>query len=280
MMHLVRFEWIKTFTRWRTYIGFIAFGLIIPLIVAGLKLGGKESFERHLLSRLRNDFLIGGNPLNGWFFGFVFMGALWVHIPIVLTIVAGDQIAGEGNGGTLRFLLAHAVSRTRIIVAKFIVTLAYTAITILFIGGLTLGLSLWAFGTGDLLLVRHTGLLVIPEAQLPHHFLLAYGLATLAMFVVSSLYFIFSALTDNSIGPIIATMAVIIVSIIIMSLPFDLFQAIRPYLFVNYFDAWVKVFDDPVPWEAIRRDVAILTGFLAAFFLAATVYFSRKDILS
>jgi ABC-2 type transport system permease protein len=279
MMHLVWFELVKTFTRWRTYIGFIAFGLIVPLIVTGLKMGGRQSFERHLLSLLQNDFIVGGNVLNGWFFGFFFMGALWVHIPIVLTIVAGDQIAGEGNAGTFRFLLTHAVSRTKIIAAKFIVTLIYTAVMVLFIGGLTLGLSLWAFGSGDLLIIRQ-GILVIPEELLPYHFLIAYGLATLAMFVVSTLCFLFSALTDNSIGPIIATMAVIIVSILIITLPFDLFQTIRPYLFVNYFDAWQKVFDDPIPWGVIRTNAAILAGFMGAFFLAALIYFTRKDILS
>lgn len=279
MIRLIWFELVKTFTRWRTYIGFIAFGIIVPMIVTGLKLGGQASFERNLLSLLRNDFIIGGNVLNGWFFGFFFMGALWVHVPVVLTIVAGDQIAGEGNAGTFRFLLTHSVSRTRIIVAKYIVTLIYTAVIVLFIGGLTIGLSLWAFGSGDLLVIRR-GILVLQEARLPYLFLMAYGLATLAMFVVSSLCFLFSAFTDNSIGPIIATMAVIIVSIIIISLPFDLFQAVRPYLFVNYFDAWQKVFDDPVPWNIIRTDIAILTGFMLAFFLTAAVYFSRKDILS
>lgn len=279
MLRLIRFELIKTFTRWRTYIGFIAFGLIVPLVVTGLKLGGQSAFERNVFSLLQHDFIIGGNVLNGWFFGFFFMGALWVHVPIVLTIVAGDQIAGEGNAGTFRFLLTHAVSRTRIIVAKFIVTLIYTAVMVFFIGSLTLGLSLWAFGSGDLLIIRR-GILVIPEAQVPYHFVLAYGLATLAMFVVSSLCFLFSALTDNSIGPIIATMAVIIVSIIIITLPFDLFQAIRPYLFVHYFDAWQKVFDDPIPWNVIRTNIMILTGFMTLFFLIAIVYFSRKDILS
>src|SRR5512137_2391973 len=185
MLRLIRFELIKTFTRWRTYIGFIAFGLIVPLVVTGLKLGGQSAFERNVFSLLQKDFIIGVNVLNGWFFGFFFMGALWVHILIVLTIVAGVQIAVEGNAGTFRFLLTHAVSRTRIITAKFIVTLIYTAVMVLFICGLTLGLSLAAFGSGDLLIMRR-GILVIPEPQLPWHFLIAYGLATLAMFVVSS----------------------------------------------------------------------------------------------
>jgi len=279
MIRLIWFELVKTFTRWRTYIGFIAFGIIVPMVVLGLKLGGEKSFERNLLALLQSDFIISGNVLNGWFFGFFFMGALWVHVPIVLTIVAGDQIAGEGNAGTFRSLLPHAVSRTKIIISKFIVTLIYTAIMVFFIGGLTLGLSLWVFGSGDLLIIRR-GILVIPEAWLPYHFLIAYGLATLAMCVVSSLCFLFSSLTDNSIGPIIATMAVIIVSIIIITLPFAMFQTIRPYLFVNYFDAWYKVFDDPIPWDVIRRNITILTGFIVLFFLMSVAYFSRKDILS
>jgi ABC-2 type transport system permease protein len=279
MMRLVFYELLKTFSHWRTYIGFIAFGVIVPLVVAGLKLGGQHSFQRRLLTLLQNDFLIGGNVLNGWFFGLFFMGALWVHVPIVLTIVAGDQLAGEGSAGTFRFLLTHAVSRLRIVTAKFIVTLIYTALIVLFIGGLTLGLSLWAFGSGDLLVIRR-GILVIPESSLPGHFLMAYGLATLAMFVVSSLCFLFSALTDNPIGPIIATMAVIIISLVIMSLPFDLFQAIRPFLFVNYFDAWQKVFDDPIPWDVIRQHIGIMVAFLAAFAATAMAVFARKDILS
>ena len=279
MMRLVAFECVKTFTRWRTYIGFAAFGIIVPLVVLGLRLGGQRAFERNVLSLLQQDFLLGGNILNGWFFGFFFLGALWIHVPIVLTLVAGDQVAGEAAAGTFRFLLSRSVSRTRILAAKYVVTLLYTALTVLFIGGLTLGLSLLAFGGGDLLVIRR-GILVLPEAALPFHFFAAYGLATLAMFVVSSLCFLFSTLTDNSIGPIVATMAVIIVSLLIVNLPFDVFQPLRPYLFLYYFDAWQMVFDDPIPWDRIGRNVLVLASFALGFFLAALGRFARKDILS
>jgi ABC-2 type transport system permease protein len=275
---LVWFEAVKTFTKLRTYIGFLAFGVLVPLVVAGLRMGGQRAFERNLLAPLEQDFIIGGNVLSGWFFGFFFLGALWVHVPIVLTLVAGDQIAGEGNAGTFRFLLTRAVSRTRIITAKFLVTLLYTALMVLFIGTLTLG-SPWPFSAeetsgGE---AGNHG----PSGSGPAgHFLLAWGLAILSMFVVSALCFLFSAFTDNSIGPIVATMAVIIISLIIITLPFDLFQAIRPWLFVNYFDTWQKVFADPVPWDEIMRNVWILLGFTALFFSATLAWFSRKDILS
>ena len=39
MTRLVWFELVKTFTRWRTYIGFIAFGLIVPLDRGGAQDG-------------------------------------------------------------------------------------------------------------------------------------------------------------------------------------------------------------------------------------------------
>ncbi len=279
MGRLVWFEAVKTFTRLRTYIGFLAFGILVPLVVAGLRMGGQRAFERNLLAALEQDFIVGGNVLNGWFFGFFFLGALWVHVPIVLALVAGDQIAGEGDAGTFRFLLTRAVSRNRIIAAKFLVTMIYTALMVLFIGMLTLGLSLAVFGGGDLLIVKR-GLVVLPEAALPALFLLAWGLAILSMFVVSSLSFLFSAFTDNSIGPIVATMAVIIISLIVITLPFDLFQAIRPWLFVNYLDTWQKVFDDPVPWGEIGRRVWILLGFTVLFFSMTLAWFNRKDILS
>jgi ABC-2 type transport system permease protein len=279
MFRLIQYELIKTFTRLRTYIGFIAFGIIVPLVIIGIHIGGGKSFEHEILEFMRADFIIGGNILNGWFISFFFMSVLWVHVPIVLTIVAGDQLAGEGNAGTFRFLLTRSISRTKIITVKFIVTLIYTAMIVLFIGGLTLALSLASFGSGDLLVIKR-GILVLPESDLPYHFILAYGLATLSMFVVSSLAFLFSAFTDNSIGPIIATMAVIIISLVIITLPFSFFQSIRPYLFVNYFDAWQKVFDDPIPWGVILKNILILVGFIFGFFLVTLAYFNKKDILS
>ena len=76
-----------------------------------------------------------------------------------------------------------------------------TVFSIPMMSGATLGVT-----TGDLLIIRQ-GILVIPEERLPYHFLIAYGLATLAMFVVSTLCFLFSALTDNSIGHFIRNKA-------------------------------------------------------------------------
>lgn len=46
MMRLVWFELVKTLPAGEPISVFVAFGLIVPLIVTGLKMGGQHSFER------------------------------------------------------------------------------------------------------------------------------------------------------------------------------------------------------------------------------------------
>ena len=41
-----------------------------------------------------------------------------LFLPVAVAVVAGDSIAGEASAGTLRYLLARPVGRTRLLVAK------------------------------------------------------------------------------------------------------------------------------------------------------------------
>ena len=41
------------------------------------------------------------------------MNSLWIHIPFLISLVAGDQLAGEGTAGTYRILLIRPPSRRR-----------------------------------------------------------------------------------------------------------------------------------------------------------------------
>ena len=43
-----------------------------------------------------------------------------LFLPIAVAVVAGDSIAGEAQAGTLRYLLARPVGRTRLLVAKLV----------------------------------------------------------------------------------------------------------------------------------------------------------------
>jgi ABC-type transport system involved in multi-copper enzyme maturation permease subunit len=105
-------------------------------------------------------------------------------------------------------------------------------------------------------------------------------LATWAMWTVASLAFFLSTLAENSLGPVIGTMAIVIACLIISKTPFQFFKEIRPFLFTTYVDGWLKAFQEPIPWNEIITSSFVLAIYLLGFFLLSLVVFNRKDILS
>jgi ABC-2 type transport system permease protein len=279
MINLIYYELFKTYAKWRTYIGFIVVVVLIPLVMWAMKVEGGR-FIQFQMRTLQNDFFITGNLFNGWIIAQLIMNSLWVHVPFLITLVAGDQLAGEATAGTFRLILIRPVSRTRILNSKFITTLLYTTSIVLTIALLSVGLGLLIFGSGDLLAIDRDTLTILPESEMWSRFALAYGLAILSMWVVASLAFLFSSFVENAIGPIIATMAVIIALLIISNLPVESFEPIKPYLFTTYENVWQQAFKNPLDWARIAKSCSVLAGYSAGFWLITLFVFRRKDILS
>jgi ABC-2 type transport system permease protein len=272
-MNLFRVELLKTYVKWRSYIAFIAISVVVPLVMIAMKLQG-DAMVKTLARNLPQDILPGGNILNGYFVTYFVLNALWIHVPFLLTLVAGDQLAGEGAAGTFRLLLTRPASRSGILAAKYATTLLYTFTVVAFLVALSVGLGVLLFGTG-VLFVPGKSLTIIAAGEAPWRLLLAWG-----MWVIASLAFLFSSLVDNALGPILGTMAVIIVFYVISGLPVDLFRAIRPYLFTSYLDIWQKALEQPIVWSEMVRSGLILGGFSVGFYLVTWYIFVRKDILS
>lgn len=280
MLKLIQLEWIKTFSKWRTYIGFIAISIVLPLLYIGLKLdGGRFLRDTPAYKILEQNFFIMGNLLNGFFVSQLVMFFLMVHIPFLIVLVAGDQVAGEATAGTLRMILIRPPSRLKIFTAKVVVSLIYTAILVLFLAILSLGIGIAMFGTGDLLVIDK-GLLILPKQQAIFRFMIAYPLAILAMSVIAALALLLSVLVENAIGPIIGTMAIVVVSVIISETPIVLFEKIKPFLFTSYTKVWQKTFLNPLPWGEILHSVIYLIIFMISFLSVALFIFNKKDILS
>ena len=145
---------------------------------------------------------------------------------------------------------------------------------------MSLAIGILVFGIGELIVIKNVNILILARNDVFWRFLLAYGFAALSMTVVLSLTFLFSSLVENAIGPIVSTMAIIIVFVIISALDIEFFQSIRPYLFTNYMQSWRSFFDDPIDFQDLYKSTAVLIGHVI-FFFGTTVYiFSKKDILS
>ena len=276
---LIRIELSKVFRKWRTYIGFLAIAVLVPIIQIAMLVEGERSIN-FMTRNLQQSFVFVGNLLNGYLISYAILNALVVHIPFLITLVAGDLLAGEATAGTYRILVTRPVSRFKIVLSKFLSGLIYTNLLVLFLAITSLGIGLLVFGVGELIVIKNVNILILSRADVFWRFILAYGFATLSMTVVLALAFLFSSLVENAIGPIVSTMAIIIVFVIISALNIEFFQSIRPYLFTNYMQSWRSFFDDPIDVHDILKSAGVLVGHVI-FFLGTTVYvFNKKDILS
>jgi ABC-2 type transport system permease protein len=280
-MKLFWFEIYKTFSRWRTYIGFGFIALIVILTEVVMKLSAGEIVYR-MLKSLQRDFLIFGNILNGWFVTAFIMNSLHIHIPFLITLVAGDMVSGEATLGTVRLLLIRPPSRYKIITVKYVTTLFYTGGLVIFLGLMCILPGLALFGSGDLIMHHYGkfGIVFIPEAEIPIRMFFAFMAAIWSMNVVASIAFLLSTLVENSIGSIIGTMAVVVVFLVIGNFPFDFFRSLKPYLFTTYMIFWQRFLDDPIPWQEIAKSATILGLHSVGLFFIAFGAYAKKDIKS
>ena len=293
MIQLLKIEIFKIFKRPRTYIAFAVIALIIILIQIALKFGGKE-YVGLMMSGMGDSFeeIPTETILNGYLVCFVILNLLLIHIPILVALVSGDAIAGEANMGTLRLLVSKPVSRIQLLIVKFTASVFYTMILLIWVAALALFLSIILFGVNWLGVPRELQFNVMESDDVLWRYGLAFCFAAIGLICVSSLAFMLSVFSDNSIGPIVITVCVIIVFTILtqMQIPFyD--ETIKPYLFTTHMLGWkgffyVKAVDGVTEkgsienLSAILKSAAILIGYTTAFLGIAFWYFKRKNILS
>jgi ABC-2 type transport system permease protein len=213
-------------------------------------------------------------------------------VPLLVALVTGDLIAGEANMGTLRLLLTKPYSRTQILTAKFLAGLIYTFLILLWMAVLALFLSMALFGTNDLINSKSGIVIIINGNDVFWRYLCAFGYAFIALASVASLSFMLSVFSENSIGPIVATMSIIIVCTIISTMDLPMFSKINPALFTTYMTGWKGFFNTKSSEELggipgtiynlpiILKSAGILIFHVFLFFGIALYSFKKKDILS
>lgn len=279
MWPILRIELFKIFSRPRTYISFVAITVIVALIQLALYVDGKNYIQFGMQS-LTQGFDIEGNVLNGYLVCFIILQTLLIHVPLLIALVAGDAIAGEANMGTLRILLTRPVGRVELLLAKFAASLVYTLLLLVWMALLALFLSLFIFGKGDLMILKSEEVVVLAQNDVFWRYGWAFLFASLSMVMVAALAFLLSIFAENSIGPIITTMSIVILFTILTTLDIPFFQLLRPWLFTTHMLGWKAFFDDPIPWQAVSLSAAILLLHILFFAVLGAWVFKRKDILS
>ena len=291
MWSLVQIELFKIFRKPRTYIAFAAIAAIVWLIQMGFYVDG-ETYINFGMQALSETFDVEGKVLNGYLLAYIILQTLLVHVPLLIALVSGDMISGEANMGTLRLMASRPVSRTQIIVSKFIASSLYTIALLVWMAMWTLFFSLFIFGADDMIIMKSEVVTQILKSDTLWRYAAAFGFASLAMVTVSALAFFLSLFAENSIGPIMATMSIVILFTILNTLNLPLFNAVKPYLFTTHMLGWKGFFDVQVNADnqqivgsvenlpAVMRSAAILGLHILGFLIASIAVFKRKDILS
>jgi len=288
---LVQVELYKVFRKPRTYIAFAAITSIVSVIQLGFYADGK-SYMQFGMQSLSDTFEVQGNILNGYLMTYLILQLLLVHVPLLIVLVSGDMVSGEAAHGTLRLLLTKPISRTKLLMGKFTAAFIYTMMLLLWMAIWALGLSLIIFGADDMLILKSEVVTQIVSTDILWRYLCAFGYAALAMTTVAALGFLLSIFADNSIGPIIATMSIIIVFTILNSLDLPFFNSMKHYLFTSHMLGWKGFFDVKLNEDnqqivgsienlpAILNSALVLFAHIIGFLALAFLSFRKKDVLS
>jgi ABC-2 type transport system permease protein len=291
MWTLIQIELYKIFRRPRTYIAFIAVAALITIIQFGLKVDGK-SYADFLMKDIGGTMEIDGNIINGYLICYIMLQLLLVHVPLLVALIAADMISGEANMGTLRLLISKPFSRTELLLAKFFASTVYTLLLLVWLAILALFLSMWIFGTGDMFLMKSSYVVLLSENDVFWRYAGAFLFAALAMVTVAALGFFLSIFAENSIGPIVATMSVIVFFTILSTLNIPIFNALKPYLFTTHMISWKEFFDIQVndaneaivgsiqnPQKIINSALVLIIHIIG--FVGGSIWiFNKKDVLS
>jgi ABC-2 type transport system permease protein len=233
-------------------------------------------------ARLSSSGQVGGPDFISAIVGnglFVAFGALALELPLFLPLavsaIAGDSIAGEANLGTLRYLLAIPAGRTRLLVIKYfaIVIFAFAATFLVALVGSIMGLAL--FGGGDMTLLSGTQTSLVDgvwRLMLSSLYLAAQfsALGAIGLFI--------STLTEQPIG---ATIAIVLVNVLMFILGTIAQLAwLHPWLLTHWWTAFGDLLRDPIATESIQRGLITALVYAGVFCLAAWARLSTKDISS
>ncbi|HEY6813473.1 MAG TPA: ABC transporter permease [Propionibacteriaceae bacterium] len=220
--------------------------------------------------------IISGITGNGLFVAFAALALeLPLFLPLAVSAISGDSVAGEANLGTLRYLLAIPAGRTRLLLIKYaaIVIFALVATLIVALVGTIMGLAL--FGGGDMTLLSGTQTSMaggVWRLLLSSFYLAAQfsALGAIGLFV--------STLTEQPLG---ATIAILLVDVLMFILDsISQLDWLHPWLLTHWWTAFGDLLRDPIATESIQRGLITALVYAGVFWLAAWIRLSTKDISS
>jgi ABC-2 type transport system permease protein len=202
-----------------------------------------------------------------------------LFLPIAVAVVAGDSIAGEAQGGTLRYLLVRPVGRTQLLVAKLVSVFAFVGVAVVVVAatGFVVGRLLLGNQPLSAAVTSVSGSTLTPT-QIALRTVFAIAYVAFSMLGVAAIALFLSTVTDSSLTASLGALAVLIGSSLLLTL--DASHAIQPYLPTRYWLSFIDLFRDPILWRNVLRGIGLQAVYVAVSLGAAWANFATKDVTS
>jgi ABC-2 type transport system permease protein len=271
---MIRVELLKLFRRPRTWmtIGLLdALPTIVAILLAITGVGPRPGQGPAFLSAVLS---------NGSLFAVAALAiVLPLFLPIAVAVVAGDTIAGEAQGGTLRYLLIRPVGRTRLLVAKLVSVFAFVCVAVVVVAGTGYFVGRLLLGNQPLTAaVTSVSGSSLTSHQIAVRTLIAIGYVAFSMLGVAAVALFLSTMTDSALSATMGALAILIGSSLLLTI--DASRALQPYLPTRYWLSFIDLFRDPILWRNVLRGVALQGVYVAVLLGAAWANFTTKDITS
>lgn len=263
---------------WITLAVMVLVPALLTIVIALTRAGEPERI---------GDWLSVTSNTTGLTMPLVALNAMLVFLfPLAVAIFSGEAVAGEAAWGSLRYVLARPVSRSRFLLTKSLVAAIFSIAAIVAASASALLTGLIAFGWHSLNVVdlQHSSAFLVANATFAplaalDRIALATGFIICGMASTFSFSLLLSTLTSRPFSAVAGGVGLSLFSRALDNVPG--LNALGPWLPVT--DAgmtlWTGFFTHPVQTHGLLHFFLVQAVYAACFLSAAFLWFTRADVL-
>jgi ABC-2 type transport system permease protein len=281
---MIRVEFAKQWRRPRTLLTFAAlacFSVALPVALAAS--GGQRQLQR-----------VGDIPLlivpdrSGLSAPVIALAStMKFFLPLAVAIFAGEPVAGEAGWGSLRYVLAHPVSRTRYLLSKLIVALGLSmgAVALVPLVALLTGAVAWGWHPlsaidGSSSTAVHSTVLAFSWSTALARLAIGTAYVAAGMTSIFAFAFLLSTLTTRPFAAVAGGVGLTIVSRVLNADYLPGVAVLNRWMPNNDVDLWQHFFQRPYQTAGMGHFLVLQLIYVSASLGLAWWWFRRKDILT
>lgn len=202
-----------------------------------------------------------------------------VLVTIFTVVVAGDIVAGEFSGGTIKMLLIRPVKRGRILLSKYAATLLYAVfmLGILFVFAVIVGSVAYGWGGSSVPHLVVGSDLTVHESSMLVHALKTYGYECVSLIMMVTFAFMISSAFRSSSMSIGLSLGLLFMGNLVV-------QLLRKYDWIKYFlfantDLRQHLDGRPiVSGMTLEFSLVVLLVYFVIFNAVSWLLFTKRDV--